>query len=130
MIAGGRDRGRVRKLFQGTALIGIAVFLLALTQATTLHAAVVLMCCATGVGALAMSGFAPNCFDVAPRHADVIYGVSNTFATLPGIIGVYVTGALVDQTGSFVAPFVLTAGVAVLGALVYLAWASGKPQVV
>lgn len=129
MIAGGRDRGRVRKLFQVTALVGIAAFLLALTQATTLHAAVVLMCCATGVGALAMSGFAPNCFDVAPRHADVIYGVSNTFATLPGIIGVYVTGALVDRTGSFVAPFVLTAGVAVLGALVYLAWASGKPQI-
>ena len=30
-----------------------------------------------------------NCFDIAPKYADVIWGISNTFATLPGIVVVH-----------------------------------------
>jgi hypothetical protein len=67
---------------QGIALGGSAVFLLLLTQATTPVAAL-LICGATGTSACAMSGFAPNCFDIAPKYADVIWGISNTFATVP-----------------------------------------------
>jgi hypothetical protein len=36
---------------------------------------------------------------------------------------------MVDRTGSFVAPFLLTAGVAATGAVVYLLWASGREQI-
>jgi len=88
-----------------------------------------LMCCATGTLAFAMAGFTSNPFDVAPRFADVIWGISNTFATLPGIVGVLVTGWLVDRTGSYSAPFYLMAGVALLGAFIYLAFASGERQI-
>jgi ACS family sodium-dependent inorganic phosphate cotransporter len=126
MIRAGRDVGFVRKLLQGSALVGCAAFLLLLTQATTPTAAVLIMCCMTGMMALCMAGFAPNCFDIAPRYADVIWGISNTAATIPGIVGVYVTGWLVDRTGTFVAPFVLTAAVALVGAVVYVAFASGR----
>jgi hypothetical protein len=72
---------------------------------------------------------ASNSFDIAPRQADVIWGISNTFATLPGIFGVYATGWLVDRTGSFAAPFFVTAGVSLVGALVYLTFASGTRQI-
>ena len=57
--------------------------------------------------------------DVAPRHGALIYGVSNTFATLPGIVGVAATGWLVDRTGTYSAGFALTAGVGIAGALVF-----------
>lgn len=67
--------------------------------------------------------------NVAPRHADVIWGISNTFATLPGIIGVYATGWLVDRTGSFGAPFFLTAGISLFGAVVFLVFASGERRI-
>jgi hypothetical protein len=43
-------------------------------------------------------------------------------------VGVYVTGWLVDRTGTFVAPFYLTAGIAVAGAVFYLVFGSGQPQ--
>jgi ACS family sodium-dependent inorganic phosphate cotransporter len=59
----------------------------------------------------------------------VIWGVSNTFATLPGIIGIYVTGWLVDRTGAFSAPFVLTAAISLFGALFYLVFASGHRHI-
>ncbi len=87
------------------------------------------MCCATGSLAFGLAGFAPNSLDIAPRFADVIWGISNTFATLPGIVGVFVTGWLVDRTGSFATPLFLMAGVALLGAIVYLAFASGERQI-
>jgi ACS family sodium-dependent inorganic phosphate cotransporter len=129
MIRAGHDVGFVRKLLQGSALTGGAIFLLLLTQAATPATAVLLMCCMTGVMALCMAGFAPNCFDIAPKHADVIWGISNTFATIPGILGVYVTGWLVNRTGTFVAPFLLTAAVALIGAVVFVVFASGQRQI-
>ena len=129
MLASGRSAAFVRKLMQTIALGGSAVFLLLLTQAGTPTTAVVLMCGATATSACAMSGFGPNCFDIAPRYADVIWGISNTFATLPGIVGVYVTGWLLDRTGSFVAPFMLTVGIALFGAVFYLVFGSGRQQI-
>jgi ACS family sodium-dependent inorganic phosphate cotransporter len=129
MLRDGLSAGYVRKLMQTIALGGSAVFLLLLTQATTPLAAVLIMCGATGTAACAMSGFAPNCFDIAPKYADVIWGISNTFATLPGIVGIYVTGWLVDRTGTFGAPFVLTAAVSLFGAVFYLVFGSGRRHV-
>ena len=126
LIRAGRSAEFVRKLMQTIGLVGGAASLLLLTRATTPATAVFLMCCATGAGAFCMSGFAPNCFDIAPRYADVIWGISNTVATLPGIIGVYITGWLVDSTGTFVAPFLLTAGISLFGAAFYLVFGSGR----
>ncbi len=59
----------------------------------------------------------------------MIWGISNTVATLPGIVGVFVTGWLVDRTGTFVAPFLLTAAISVTGALFYLIFGSGTRQI-
>jgi ACS family sodium-dependent inorganic phosphate cotransporter len=127
-LRAGRSATYVRKCMTAAGLIGGAVFLLLLPGATSVGAGLVLMCGATGAAGIAIAGFPPNCFDVSPRYADVIYSLSNTFATLPGIFGVYVTGWLVDRTGKFAAPFGLTAGVMLIGALVFLVFASGKTQ--
>jgi ACS family sodium-dependent inorganic phosphate cotransporter len=120
---------RVRKLAQTVGLAGAAVFLLLLPGTASITSALVLMCVAAGLLALCLAGFPPNCLDVAPRHADVLYGISNTFATLPGLVGVFITGWLVDRTGSFAAALVLTAGVALFGAVVYLCFGSGERQI-
>lgn len=130
LLSVGRSATAVRKLMQTIGLVGGAIFLLQLPHAASISTALVLMCCATGVGAIAIVGFAPNCLDIAPRHADVVYGISNTFATLPGIFGVLATGWLVDRTGSFVPPFVLAAGISFMGALVYLTFGSGEQHIV
>jgi len=90
---------------------------------------VLLMCGATGTLAFCFAGFSPNSFDIAPRYADVIWGISNTFATLPGIVGVAVTGWLVERTGGYAAPFIVTASVGVAGALVFLKLGSGQRQI-
>jgi len=129
MIRSGRSVGFVRKLMQTIALAGGAVLLLQLPGASTPTEAVVLMSCTTGTFAFCQAGFAPNCFDIAPRYADVIWGISNTAATIPGIVGVFITGWLVDRTGTYTAPFVLTAAISLFGAIFYLVFGSGKLQV-
>lgn len=129
MLAAGRSPTFVRKLIQGIGFAGPAVFLLMIGQAGSVTTGLILMCFATGTAAFSFAGFAVNAFDVAPRHADVIWGISNTFATVPGIVGVAVTGWLVDRTGGYSAPFVTTAGVLALGALVFLTMGSGRREI-
>ena len=129
LLRRGTSATTVRKLMQSIGLLGGAAFLLLLPMATSALAGVLLMCGAAGTLAFCLAGFGPNCFDIAPRYADVIWGISNTAGTIPGIVGVAVTGWLVERTGSYTAPFVLTAAVAVTGALVFLVFGSGERKV-
>ncbi len=129
LIRGGRSRTFVRKLMQCSALLGSAAFLLLLQQAESASVAMLLMCGAAGTISLCLSGFGANPFDIAPRYADVVWGISNTGGTIPGIVGVAITGWLIDKTGSFNAPFLLTAGVGLAGALVYFTIGSGEKKI-
>ena len=48
-------------------------------------------------------GFMLTANDIAPAYAGIIFGISNTFATVPGIISPYIVGALTEKVshGSF-----------------------------
>ena len=129
LLARGRSATFVRKLMQGIGLLGPATFLLLLSGASSVTSAVLLMCGATATLAFCNAGFATNPFDIAPRYAAVVWGLSNTFATIPGIIGVFVTGWLVDRTGGYAAPFLLTAGIGALGAVLFLMIGSGERKI-
>jgi ACS family sodium-dependent inorganic phosphate cotransporter len=128
MIARGRSVTHVRKLMQSIGMFGVATFLGFVPLAGSASMGMVLMCCAAGTLAFSIAGSAPNCFDIAPQYADVIWGISNTFATIPGIVGVAATGLLVQSTGSYAAAFALTASIAVVGGVVFLVAGSGVAQ--
>ena len=126
MLHAGISATFVRKLMQTTGLVVGGMMLSLLPAASSLTAAVAVMSVATGAFAICYGGYSPNPFDIAPRYADVIWGLSNTFGALPGIIGVYATGWMVDRTGSFATPFYVTAGISFFGALIFLVFGSGK----
>jgi ACS family sodium-dependent inorganic phosphate cotransporter len=128
LLQAGRSATFVRKLIITLSLGGVALSLLQLPAASSVGMGVFLMCCTAGALSMCNAGFAPNCFDIAPRHSEVIWGISNTFATLPGIFGVYATGWLVDHTGSFAVPFFVTGAIALLGLLVFAVFGSGERQ--
>jgi ACS family sodium-dependent inorganic phosphate cotransporter len=108
-----------RKRMVCPGLIVSAGFLLALQQVHSPTAALVLLCGSTGALAWAATGYMPSYLDVAPRDCAVVYAFGNTLATIPGIVGVAVTGWLVDVTGTYSAAFVLTAIVSAAGALMF-----------
>lgn len=126
-IGAGADIGQVRKVTQVTGLLGSAAFLLLAPLADTTTLALVSMCGALGMLGFCWSGMGSNHLDIAPRHADVLFSISNCAGTLPGIIGVALTGFLLDWTGSYTPTFLLAAGVNVVGAIIWLIWSSGKP---
>lgn len=129
MMARGRSTTFARKVMQISSLVGSGGFLLLMQFAPSANVAMLLMCGATGTLSLCLSGYAPNCFDIAPRFADVIWGISNTGGTIPGVVGVAITGWLIDRTGDYNAPFLLTAGVAAVGAIFYAIYGSGERQI-
>ena len=43
--------------------------------------------------------------DIAPAYAGIVFGISNTFATLPGIISPYIFGALTAKVNTFYSIF-------------------------
>ena len=84
------------------------------------------MCGALGGVGITWSGFLPNHLDIAPRYADLLMGITNTAGTIPGIIGVAITGWMVDVTGTYSSAFALAAAINIFGAIVWLAFASGE----
>jgi MFS transporter, ACS family, solute carrier family 17 (sodium-dependent inorganic phosphate cotransporter), other len=129
LIAAGRNVTFVRKLMQSVGIFGAASFLLMVPFATTTLAGVLLMSAAAGCLGMCNAGFAANSFDVAPRHADIVWGLSNTAGTIPGIVGVAATGWMVDRTGSYAVAFMVTAAIATVGGVVYLVAGSGERKI-
>jgi len=130
MIARGFSVVRVRKAMQIIALIGSATALMIARNSQDSTDALLLMCGALGALGLILSGLYPNMLELAPKHAGVLMGFSNTIATLPGVVGVYVTGWLVEITGGYSAAFLLAATLNIVAASAYLLFAKSKPVLV
>ena len=119
----------MRKLMQCGGLAISAGLLFLTRDAHTPEAALALLCVSTAALGCSWSGFAPGMLDIAPRYGAVLYGFSNTFATIPGVIGVALTGWLVDVTGTYSAAFTLTACVSGLGAVLFACFFDARPIV-
>ena len=63
--------------------------------------AVVLFSLALGMSALNTSSYNVNHLDIAPRYAGVLMGITNSAATIPGMVGPYVVGYLTNNEVSF-----------------------------
>ena len=125
MLLRGTSVGATRKLMQSCAFGIGALPLLALPAARTPGAAIALITISAAANGLGLAAYGVNHLDVGPTYAGVLMGISNTIAAIPGIIGVAVTGFIVQASGSFAAVFYLIAAVDVIGLLGYLRWASG-----
>jgi hypothetical protein len=116
----------VRKTMQTIAFGSGAVAMCALPAANNALQAVTLATLSLGGSALGLSGFGVNHLDVGPRYAGILMGISNTFATLPGIVGVAAVGFIVQATGSYSGAFYLAAAIYMVGLVAFDLWASGE----
>ena len=119
----------VRKTLQTIAFGLGAAAVCAMPFAHSAVQAVILATVSIGGTAIGMGGWGVNHLDVAPRYAGILMGISNTFATLPGIIGVAATGFIVQATGSYSGVFYLAAAVYLVGLVAYDVWGSGERKI-
>lgn len=87
---------RTRKLLNTVGFVAAAAALVALPSFRSAGGAVACSSASLGFLALGRAGFAVNHLDVAPRYAGIVMGVSNTAGTLAGIIGVGLTGSILE----------------------------------
>ena len=126
LIRAGRDVGRVRKLMQSIGAGGIALALFTVGEVETAWMAIAVMAAGNALGAFVTGGFAVNHMDIAPRHAGTLMGITNTAGTIPGIIGVYVSGLILELTGSWALVFQVAGAVTLVGLIVFLLFSSGR----
>jgi len=116
----------IRKMFVVTGLVGASIVLWTVPSADTAIGALLRLCLTMAFLASSFTGQLPNVFDIAPKFAEVVFSILNTFGTLPGLVGVALTGWLVDVTQSYDSTLVLAAGLSLAGGLVYLLFGSGR----
>ncbi|XP_068130532.1 sialin-like isoform X2 [Hyperolius riggenbachi] len=121
----------VRKIFNTLGMIGPAVFLVAASHTgcnSTL--AVVFLTLSSTFGACCISGYGINHLDIAPTFAGLLLGITNSLATIPGMVGPVIAKALThDNTAEqWQVVFYIAAAIDVFGCLFYAAFASGTIQ--
>ena len=90
-----------------------------------------IMVVAVSSSAMSYSGYSPNVLEICPKHAGVFYGVSNTIATIPGIVAPALAGAMVSsppKQSEWQSVFAIAAGLYIAGDIFYVCFASSEPQ--
>jgi len=123
------DIGFTRKTMQIIAMAGSGFFASLLPYCTQFSHAV--LCAGVAVSVLTFhhSGVLVNPQDIAPKYAGSVFGVMNAFGAIPGFIGVYCTGYILNATNSWAAVFIVMAVVNIIGVTVFTIWGTGKPIV-
>ncbi len=128
MIRRGTSITFVRKLWQTVAFLGAAVCLYLLIHTAAPMLAV--LCITLGLGFLACfsPGMGINHLDIGPKYAGALVGMTNTAATIPGILAPILTGFIVKWTGDWNMVFYLAIGVMLVGTAIWDLFATGEKR--
>ncbi|KAH9524749.1 hypothetical protein Btru_027702, partial [Bulinus truncatus] len=127
------SRTLARKIGNSLGLLLPGVFVLGVGYLDCTQAGVAVTLLVIGVAMSGWqygSGFLTNPADIAPRFAGIIFGISNTFATLPGFIAPTVIGYITtNQTqAQWQIVFYIASAIYAFGALFYIVFSSGEIQ--
>ena len=99
MIDAGFAKLFVRKFMQASGMLLMSFFMmLAVTAAETIVQGMIYITLSMGLYCLTFAGVSVNHLDIAPNYAPIIYGIGNTAGQIPGILGVWLTGEILDAT--------------------------------
>ncbi|XP_043720466.1 probable anion transporter 6, chloroplastic isoform X2 [Telopea speciosissima] len=103
LIASGVETTMVRKICQTIAFLSPAVCmtLSSLNLGLPHWEIVVLLTGGLALSSFALSGLYCTHQDISPEYASVLLGITNTVGAVPGIVGVALTGYLLDSTHSW-----------------------------
>ena len=108
---------------------GVAIALMFVGLVDSSYMSIGVMSAGTALNAFVAGGFRVNHMDVAPKHAGTLIGVTNMAGTIPGIMGVIISGWILQTTKSWSLVFEVAGGVSLFGLVFYLVFASGEKQI-
>ncbi|VDP13976.1 unnamed protein product [Soboliphyme baturini] len=118
---------QVRKLATVIGLVGPALFIFFFAALSHLYAAVIVISVSMGLLAFNSPGHLSNHADLCGKYAGISFAISNTIATLPGLVVGPLTAEFVTQSsGRWWPAFVLAGMLNLTGAVAYLNYGSTK----
>lgn len=109
----------VRKAAQMTSAVGVALFTQMAARATTPLEASAWVAASLFTGKASTAGFWLSITDICPTSGSTMMGISNTIATVPGIVGQPLTQYILDSTGSWSIVFGVGGAVALTAASIF-----------
>ncbi|KAG9448468.1 hypothetical protein H6P81_008433 [Aristolochia fimbriata] len=131
LISSGVETTTVRKICQSIAFLSPAICMTisSLDLGLPPWEMVLILTSGLGLSSFALSGLYCTHQDISPEYASVLLGITNTVGAVPGIVGVALTGSLLDSTHSWsLSLFAPSIFFYLTGTVVWLAFASSKPQ--
>ncbi|XP_015879558.3 probable anion transporter 6, chloroplastic isoform X1 [Ziziphus jujuba] len=131
LIGNGVETTMVRKICQTIAFLSPAVCMTLSSVDLGLPPweVVGILTCGLALSSFALSGLYCTHQDMSPEYASILLGITNTVGAVPGIVGVALTGYLLDTTHSWsISLFAPSIFFYLTGTVVWLAFASSKPQ--
>ncbi|XP_059484941.1 voltage-gated purine nucleotide uniporter SLC17A9 isoform X2 [Neocloeon triangulifer] len=115
-----------RKIVEGTCL-GVQAFgLLIMPFMKNFWMAVFCSTCVIASSGLHNNAVMVNPQDLAPNLAGSVFGLMNTVGAIPGFVGVYFAGYILEVTDSWAQVFITTALINLAGCALYLLYGSGE----
>jgi ACS family sodium-dependent inorganic phosphate cotransporter len=128
LLASGMKQGNVRKTMEiisaTFSVTCVGYFVVVKEPSVTVF--IVLNSLSNFFGAFALAGYWSNILDIAPRYAGTVLGISNTFASLPGIFANLLTGYILDLTGSWQLVFGIACAIKLVGVTTFVCYARGE----
>ncbi|XP_061350703.1 probable anion transporter 6, chloroplastic isoform X2 [Gastrolobium bilobum] len=131
LISRGVETTTVRKICQSIAFLSpaICMTLSSLDLGLPPGEIVGLLTGGLALSSFALSGLYCTHQDMSPEYASILLGITNTVGAIPGIVGVALTGYLLDSTHSWsISLFAPSIFFYLTGTVVWLVFASSKPQ--
>ncbi|XP_075727681.1 major facilitator superfamily transporter 18 isoform X1 [Rhipicephalus microplus] len=126
LIRKGQPITKVRKLSEALCQLSKAL-LLPLVPWCSYTWALLCVSLAVACSGFHNSGVFINPQDIAPLHAGSVFGLMNTIGAIPGFLGVYLAGYVVDATRSWSLIFYLTSLLNLVGCAAFLVFGRGQP---
>ncbi|CAM0953012.1 unnamed protein product [Alopecurus aequalis] len=131
LISSGVDTTKVRKICQTIAFLSPAAFMMLSSVDLGLPPWVIVAFLTSGLAlsSFALAGLYCTHQDISREYASILLGITNTVGAVPGIVGVALTGYLVDTTHSWsISLFAPSIFFYLTGTVVWLAFFSSEPQ--
>ncbi len=119
LILAGADPSRVRRRFGGYGLLASVLLLPAYLAHSNRLSMILLVAACLSYGAFSSNVWAITQSLAGPRAAAKWTGLQNAFGNLAGVTAPWVTGQILNRTGSFYWAFATVAGVAFFGGFCY-----------
>jgi len=117
----------LRKVFVGVGFFGAAMMLIAINFVSRVPA-VMIMVAISGFLGIDVAGWAVNHIDLSPKWSGVLLGLTNGIGNLPGFIGVWLSGWILDfhNRNNWAIIFCLSAGIYICGGILYIIFGTAK----